>query len=308
VETIAADLTGHLRDPSSVVRDGDGVWHFWTDYIPLSQGTSNGWHAFLHHYTATNLSGAWTNHGISPGLNWSVDATAFDSYGMLSSSAVFSAADNLWFIFYTGTSLSNYDATLTSAQGLAAAQSPYGPWTKLGVVCAPSGTPPSWNLSWHARRCDSGRAQTVDGFAGLWTKGVRGESFAQEGVFFPVSHNLSFMPPYTEWPSNPIFNASDSPGTAADGYENCEFFRCTEDGYLHVICQDHSGAGQPHFVTLDALHWMWVENIDTSPALEPTPVYDGPTPGDTADVDFFIARAESGSDPLHIDLFSLTWV
>jgi hypothetical protein len=309
VGTIAADPTGHLRDPSPAVRDAAGTWHFWVDYIPLSQGTQSGWHAFLHHYTAPAITGPWTNQGLA--LNWSTDPNDYDSWGTFSSSAIYSASEGLWYLFYTGTSLANYTQTLTSAQLVASATAPGGPWTRHGLVCWPVGAPPSWNQSWNARRCDSGRALVVDGVRGYWTKGVAGASFAQEGVYFPLNGS-SFAPPWAEWPGNPVYNASSSgsPGSA-DGYENCEFFRgpAAEPGgpWLHVLCQNH-GSGQPHFVTKDGLHWTFLGELDTAPALEPTPAYDSAEPGDVATVEYFIARAEDGSQPnLHIDLFALVW-
>ena len=124
------------------------------------------------------------------------------------------------------------------------------------------------------------------------------------------------MPPYAQWAGNPIYNASSNPGSAVGGYENCEFFNGpvneTAGGQplLHVLCQNH-GPGQPHFVatTPDALSWRFVGTMDTAPALEPTPAYDGGPPGDGASVTHFIARAEgsNSSSNLHIDLFSVTW-
>jgi hypothetical protein len=309
--TVAADPAGHLRDPSPVVQDASGTWHFWVDFIPLSQGTDAGWHAFLHHYSAPALLGPWSSHGLSEGLNWSSSPSAWDSGGMLSSSAVFSEAEGMWFIFYTGTSLANYSSTLSSAQLVATAPSPYGPWTKRGTVCQPSGGPPEWAPQWNARRCDSGRALEVGGLKGFWTKGVRGSGYAQEGLFFPEDPG-SFLPPYREWPGSPVYNASSNPQSALDGYENCEAFRGPpwELGgpWLHWICQNHAGGGssQPHFVSQGpGLSWAWLGNVDTAPALEPTPVYSG-MPGDAADVEHFIARVEDGS-LLHIDLYSLAW-
>ena len=307
VATIAADASGHLRDPSAPLRDVDGVWHFWVDYIPLSQGTEAGWHAVLHHYSARAIEGPWAAHGADV-LAWSADAAAWDSGGMLSPGAMYSAEEALWYIFYTGVSAANYSATLTSAQLVASAPSPYGPWTRRGLVCVPTGAPPTWTQAWNARRCDSGRALVVRGSKGYFTKGVAGASFAQEGVYFPANAS-SWLPPYSAWAGNPIYNASDNPASAVDGYENCEFFNGPpgEAGgpWLHVLCQNHGG-GQPHFVTRDNLSWQYVGVVDTAPALEPTPAYDGGPPGDGANVTHFISRAEGGN--LHIDLFSLSWM
>ena len=308
VSTIAADPAGHLRDPSAPLRDpSDGSWHFWVDFIPLSQGTKDGWHAVLHHYSASALEGPWRAHGPDA-LNWSTDAAAWDSGGMLSPAAMYSPEERQWYLFYTGVSAGNYSTTQSSAQLVASAGSPYGPWTRRGLVCAPTGAPPGWQQGWSARRCDSGRALVVGGRKGFYTKGVQGTAFAQEGVFFPQNAS-SWLPPYVAWPGNPVYNASANPASAAGGYENCEFFSGPpgEPGgpWLHVLCQNH-GAGQPHFVTRDSLQWRYLGVLDTAPALEPTPAYDGGLPGDGARVTHFIARAAGGN--LHIDLFALSWV
>ena len=308
IATIAADPSGHLRDPSAAVRDNGGTWHFWVDYIPLTQNTQDGWHAYLHHYTAPAVVGPWQLQGLA--FNWSSDPNAFDSWGSFSPSALFDETLNTWFLFYSGTCLANYSIFLESAQLVASAASPNGPWTKLGLVNWPTGDPPLWTPQWNARRLDSGRALFVGGRRGYWTKGVRGASYAQEGVYFPLNGS-SFLPPYAEWLLNPIYNASDNNASAVDGYENCEFFR-GPDGeaggpWLHVLCTNH-GQGQPHFVTKDNLHWQYLGVVDVSPALEPTPAYAG-TPSDLTDVSYFISRAESvDGSPLHIDLFNLSWV
>ena len=306
VSTIAADAGGPLRDPSAPLRDADGNWHFWTDFIPLSQGTEAGWHAVLHHYSASTIEGPWVAHGPDV-LNWSTNMLDWDSGGMLSPGAMYSAEEALWYLFYTGVSAANYSATLSSAQLVASAPSPFGPWTRRGLVCEPRGAPPSWMQTWDARRCDSGRALVVQGRKGYYTKGVQGTAFAQEGAFFP-SNPSSWMPPYAAWAGNPIYNASENPASAVGGYENCEFFNGpkneTGGPWLHVICQNH-GAGQPHFITRDNLAWQYIGVIDTAPALEPTPAYDGGLPGDGANVTHFISRAEGGN--LHIDLFALSW-
>jgi hypothetical protein len=306
VATIAADARAHLRDPSSAVRDAaTGLWHFMVDYIPLSQGTDSGWHALLHHFEAPDVAGPWVDRGLA--LNWSAAPDAPDSWGTFSPSLLWDTGARQWFLFYSGTSLHSYNATQSCAQLVASAPSPDGPWTRRGVVCAPDGAPPAWNQSWHARRCDSGRAMTVSGRRGYWTKGVSGEALAQEGAFFPADAS-SFAPPYAPWAGSPIFSAL--PDTA--GYENCEFFAgpAGEPGgpWLHVLCQNH-GQGQPHFVTSDALHWQLLGEVDTGAALEPTPAYDG-MPGDAARVEFFIARADAtpAAPNLHIDLHSLSWV
>lgn len=56
VSIIATRDDGNLRDPSAVVQDPvTGMWHFWVDY--MAGATQPGWHAELHHYSATNITG-----------------------------------------------------------------------------------------------------------------------------------------------------------------------------------------------------------------------------------------------------------
>ena len=73
---IASDPTRNLRDPSSVVQDPvTKRWHFWVDY--MKGGEQPGWHASLHHYSAAQIEGPWTNHGLA--VNHSSDPSAWDT-------------------------------------------------------------------------------------------------------------------------------------------------------------------------------------------------------------------------------------
>jgi hypothetical protein len=131
------------------------------------------------------------------------------------------------------------------------------------------------------------------------------EARAEYGVYHPTDPS-SFSPPYTPWDNNPIFgDVSIIPGSSF-GYENCEFFR-GPDQFFHVLCQNH-GTGQPHFLARPgsfAQQWLFIEDIDTSPALEPTPCYLG-VPGDSAEVTHFIARQDEEGTTT-IGLYHLTW-
>lgn len=311
VRTIATDPSGNLRDPSAPVQDPTtGLWHFWVVYIPGA--TQPGWHGYLHHYRSKNTTVESTEwEGLGLALNHSADQAAYDCCGMFSPSAIYDGGR--WWLFYSGTA-ANYSETRTSAQLVAEAASPEGPWTRRGVVARPLGSPPDWSSPWNARRLDSGRAMIVGGQRGYWTKGVRGKSFAQEGLYLPQSPD-SFMPPYTEWAHNPVFPAANESSTRADGYENCEFFMGPAgEGLLHVICQSHNG-GQPHWVTdpkppVLGMVWRYVGTVSTKPALEPTPVYEGGPPGDGATVRFFIARTNTGvkgPGSLAVALYRLAW-
>lgn len=307
VKTIANDTTGNLRDPSAAVFDSvGGRWHFWVDYMPGS--TKPGWHSFQHHYSAEKIEGPWTNHGLA--INHSTDPKAWDYAGTFSPSVIFAEDEKLWYLFYSASG-ANQSKLSTCAQMVASSKSPDGPWTKLGLVGAPTGSNDSnWTRSWNARRLDSGRALIVNGRKGYWTKGVKAKAWAQEGVYFPVN-SKSFKPPYQEWGHNPIFPAPNN------GYENCEFFMGPkgEAGYpkglLHVVCNwhsNHKGGTNPHFVTDPmsyALNWTFVESINFG-ALEPTPVYHG-VPGDAAEVNQFIARVEHGNR-ITVGLYNLTWI
>ena len=217
VKTIALDPTGNLRDPSAAVQDPKTKrWHFWVDYMPGH--TQPGWHAFLHHYSAETITGPWTNHGLA--LNHSTNPTAWDYSGQFSSSVIFDEDDQLWYLFYSASGR-NQSALSTCAQLAASATTPDGPWTVLGPVATPTGSPASnWSGGWNTRRLDSGRALVIGGRKGYWTKGVQSTNVASEGLYVPVSPH-SFAPPYTEAPGNPRFQP---PASDTAGYENCEFF------------------------------------------------------------------------------------
>ena len=194
VKTIANDSTGQLRDPSSVVQDpATSRWHFYVDYMPGT--TEPGWHASLHHYSANAIEGPWTNHGIAPGLNHSADSHAWDYAGTFSPSLIYAPDEGMWYMFYSASG-ANQSALLTCAQMVARSVAPGGPWQKLGLVGAPTGSSDgNWSKSWNARRLDSGRALVLGGQKAYWTKGVMDTGKAQEGVYLPRA-SASFAPPY----------------------------------------------------------------------------------------------------------------
>ena len=175
VKTIALDSTGNLRDPSSAVQDPNTKrWHFWVDYMAGS--TQPGWHAYLHHYSAEQITGPWTNQGVA--LNHSTNPHAWDYSGQFSSSVIYSTEEKLWYLFYSASG-ANQSSLLTCAQLVAMSPSPDGPWTVLGAVATPTGSPANnWTGSWNTRRLDSGRALVIGGRKGYWTKGVSGKNIA----------------------------------------------------------------------------------------------------------------------------------
>ena len=107
-------------------------------------------------------------------------------------------------------------------------------------------------------------------------------------------------------------------------------------GLLHVVCSWHSGKGppplphgsSPHFVIdlqrdptgtnwtyAGSLNWATAKKNDTTQQQyvpgEPTPVYEGGTPGDEAAVNYFIARTatgKKGAGALAIGLYKLSWI
>eukprot|EP00039_Didymoeca_costata_P021577 m.344905 g.344905 ORF g.344905 m.344905 type:complete len:452 (+) comp25383_c0_seq1:138-1493(+) len=327
VSTIALDMTGNLRDPSAVVQDPvTKLYHFWVDYMPGS--INPGWNAVLHHYSAPAITGPWTNHGLA--INHSTDPNAWDFNGTFSPSVIYSADETppMWYLFYSASG-ANHSTVETCAQLVASSSSPDGPWEKLGPVAVPTGLPPSWNQSWNARRLDSGRALIIGGRKGYWTKGVKDQGSATEGVYFAASQN-TFSPPYVEYENNPLFPLGPYDNK---GYENCEFFmgppgeKNSTHGLMHIICSWHGGDGLPgyshgpvpHFVSdLESdkygLNWTYAGSLSfvTHPVpLEPTPVYENGIPGDGATVNYFIARHTTnnrGSGYLAIGLFKLSWV
>jgi hypothetical protein len=225
-------------------------------------------------------------------------------------------------------------------RGLAAwpTGSPATQWTTS--VAATPNCVAGHGVCWNARFVDSGRALVVGGRRSFWTKGVEGGTLgalvASYGVYLPES-NRSFAPPYTETGGNPVYAPLGKPGEGA-GYENCEFFTGADDGLFHILCTWDGGTlgppglpqgVHPHFVVdlaTDPLgeHWIYTGSIavynTSDPAVgktvpmagEPTPVYEGGPPGDTAKVGYFIAREDGithgGPGALRIGLFKLTWV
>eukprot|EP01052_Picozoa_sp_SAG31_P009378 SAG31_NODE_490_length_14932_cov_9.350300_15_plen_249_part_00 len=238
-----------------------------------------GWHAFLHHYSAPQIEGPWTAHGLA--LPHSTDSKAWDYAGTFSPSTIYCEEEKLWYMFYSA-SAANQTKQKTCAQMVASSASPNGPWKRLlPAVAVPTGAPPTWQGTWNARRLDSGRALVIGGRKGYWTKGVSGTNVATEGLYLPLSAD-SWQPPYKETMHNPLF---PSQSWAPAGYENCEFFRGPEGtSQLHVWCSWHEGHGEPglpqgpapHFI-IDlktdplGINWTYTGSIDPNNVSDPGP-------------------------------------
>jgi len=211
---------------------------------------------------------------------------------------------------------------------VAVAESPFGPWRRLGVV-APGGL--AWAADrkgggyrinhWNGLRVDSGRALIVNGTKLYSTKGIgngtglpdsnpTGIYQALQGVFFPDNQS-SWAPPYHAFAGNPVTRAGPKGNTyTLGGAENCEFYR-GPDGYFHATCAAHGeiykDGGAPHYLVSvradpqPSVSWQFV-GFHSMGAAEATPVYEGAGPGDKAKVRFFIARDEGG-----VSLYRVSW-
>lgn len=330
-----ASVGGNLQDPTSMRDPDTGLWHMWT--VTGTDGTC-GWAGHIRHFYSSNASletAAFIDGGIA--LNHSADPAALDSNGMFSPGIMRDPDDNMWYLFYSATGKGG-DAgrqcigeptACVSSQQVARAASPHGPWQKLGTVSLAKNDSKSWN----ERLVDCGRPLIVNGTRAYFGLGFvstareqAGAVSSVEGVYLPHDP-ASWVPPYVDWPRNPLETASDlNVGPHKEGYENCEFV--PHAGRMHVLCTDHHH-GQcydnlrgsnvscvAHFVASDASvrRWDFVEHLNTRPALEATPVYDG-VPGDAANVTHFVARTidpDCHSPPRHngcqdIGLYALSW-
>jgi hypothetical protein len=98
VKTIAEDPAGNMRDPSAAVQDPvTKKWHFWVDH--MNGSTQPGWYAYIHHYSAPEILGPWVSHGLA--LPHSNDPNAWDNQGTFSSSVIYSAEEERWYMFYS---------------------------------------------------------------------------------------------------------------------------------------------------------------------------------------------------------------
>jgi hypothetical protein len=178
VSMIATAHGGNLRDPSPVVQDpATKRWHFWVDYVPLTDPLSPaGWHAFQWHYSAPEIAGPWTAHGLA--FNHSARPDAWDHSGQLSPSVIYDEREQTWYYFYSATG-TNYSHNDVCAQLVRASRSPDGPWLPLGTVAQPTGTKANgYSGHWNTLRLDSGRALIIGGQKGYWTKGCSGGHIA----------------------------------------------------------------------------------------------------------------------------------
>ena len=155
VSMIATAHGGNLRDPSPVVQDpATKRWHFWVDYVPLTDPLSPaGWHAFQWHYSAPEIAGPWTAHGLA--FNHSARPDAWDHSGQLSPSVIYDEREQTWYYFYSATG-TNYSHNDVCAQLVRASRSPDGPWLPLGTVAQPTGTKANgYSGHWNTLRLDS---------------------------------------------------------------------------------------------------------------------------------------------------------
>jgi hypothetical protein len=298
LKTIAFEPEHNLRDPSPAIQDpATGYWHFWVDWMPT--GSSDGWGAWLKHYTAPAITGPWVSRGFSINgshgfaINHSRDPSAWDYSGQFSSSVIYDAAAKTWWLFYSASGL-NQSRLLTNAQMVCSSSTPDGPWVRRGLAAWPTGsnsTSPPWSANiaatpsckagqakcWNSRFVDSGRALIVGGRRAFWTKGVEGNypdydhnnlSFslvASEGVYLPSSSD-SFAPPYREAAGNPVYSPFGRSGEDA-GYENCEFFMGHEDQLFHILCTFDGGTVGPPGLPR-GVHPHFVVNLTTDPFAE----------------------------------------
>lgn len=177
---------------------------------------------------------------------------------------------------------------------------------------------------WNGLRVDSGRPLVVNNTKLYSTKGIgngsgipnsnpSGGYQALQGVFFPQDQG-TWAPPYVAYSENPVTRAGVAPvgnTYTSGGAENCEFYS-GPDSYFHANCAAHGtiykGGGAPHYIvsvraeSIPRVLWTFVGFIPHLGAAEPTPVYEGGPPGDTALVRYFVARDRGG-----VSLYSVHW-
>ncbi len=193
-EGIGYDDPQHsFQDPSNVIKVGD-TYYVWLSWRPLDVHLYNS----VIHYATSKDGRKWEQKGLALGKgkegNW-------DDWGVLT--PYVAEANGRFYMFYTGADR-NYLKGSGNAIGLAVANSPEGPWTRVSdkPVLAPSNDPKAWDSNIN----DDAHVIKRDGKYWLYYKGhPRGRQWflTQQGV--AIADKIEG--PYVKYEGNPVIKS-----------------------------------------------------------------------------------------------------
>ena len=168
---------GNVQDPTAMRDPVSGLYHI---FALWGKDGSCGWAGNIRHFysSTSNLSTArWIDGGLT--MNLTSDPWAPDSNGQFMPGIMRDPADGKWFLFYSALGKGGdpmkhcvtepFDfqrGDCLSSQLVASADSPHGPWTKLGMVSNATHD----GVSWNERLVDGGRPLIIAGRA-YWALG-----------------------------------------------------------------------------------------------------------------------------------------
>ncbi|TAN35655.1 MAG: hypothetical protein EPN23_10805 [Verrucomicrobia bacterium] len=187
------DLQHSFQDPSNVIKVGD-TYYVWVSWRPLDVHLYNS----VIHYATSKDGKKWEQKGLALGKG---PEGSWDDWGVLT--PYVAEANGRFYMFYTGADR-NFLKGSVNAIGLAVADKPEGPWTRVfdKPVLAPSGNPKDWDNQMN----DDAHVIKRDGKYWLYFKGhQRGRKWflTQQGV----ATADKIEGPYVKYEGNPVIKS-----------------------------------------------------------------------------------------------------
>ena len=227
-----------LRDPSNIIRVGNLYYVYFT-HVPNTEATyPNGYEGTIYYASSPDLR-TWTvgSEVIAKGTGSDFDANGCFTPGvMVDGGRVYLTYDGVGSDF-------NYPTFVGAETGMAVADSPTGPFTKLGVVIQ-SGGSGAWDISVG----DSDPIKIGDEYR-IYYSGAAVAGQKKLGY----AHATNPEGPYTKYASNPVLTVSGS----YNGLEASSIF--PRDGQYHLFGDGFNGGASTedllHFKSSDGITW-----------------------------------------------------
>ncbi|TAN35654.1 MAG: xylosidase [Verrucomicrobia bacterium] len=193
-EGIGFDDPQHsFQDPSNVIKVGD-TYYVWLSWRPLDVHVYNS----VIHYATSKDGKKWTQQGLALGKG---APGRWDDFGVLT--PYVAEANGKFYLFYTGADR-NFFKGSGNAIGLAVADKPEGPWTR--VSDQPVLAPPTNPKAWDSHINDDAHVIKRDGKYWLYYKGHpsgKHWTLTQQGV--AIADKIEG--PYVKYTGNPVIKS-----------------------------------------------------------------------------------------------------
>jgi predicted GH43/DUF377 family glycosyl hydrolase len=187
------DAEHSFQDPSNVIKVGD-TYYVWVSWRPINVHLYNS----EIHYAISKDGKTWELKGESLGKG---AQGSWDEWGVLT--PYVAEADGRFYMFYTGSDRNKLKGSGNSI-GLAVADNPDGPWTRVSdrPVLEPSTDPKAWDHN----IVDDAHVIKRDGKFWMYYKGHPGNkhwTLTQQGVAF----SDKIEGPYKKYDGNPVIKS-----------------------------------------------------------------------------------------------------